>query len=286
MWGAIERETEGRVTARVFAENNKISGSDPVALRMLMQGEIDFFTLMGGLLAPVIPLADFQSVPFAFRDADQALAASDGALGALLRQAMAAKGIYGLELMTFDNGMRQIGTRSRPIRGIADLRDVTIRVPDGAAFVETFHALGAKPVAVNVNGIFAALEDGRVDAQENALAVMEVFRLDRAQRYIAMTNHMWSGFNLIANLASWQRLPADIQALIERHAASTIRAQRVEQAAFNATVREAFEARGLVFTEVDQEPFRRALAPVYERWRQKLGEQAWQLLGAEVGRLG
>jgi tripartite ATP-independent transporter DctP family solute receptor len=286
MWAAVERETEGRVTARVFAENNKISGSDPAALRMLMSGEIDFFTLMGGLLAPVIPLADFQSVPFAFRDADQALAVSDGALGALLKQAMSAKGLHGLQLMTFDNGMRQIGTRSRPIRGLADLKDLTIRVPDGAAFVETFRALGAQPVAVNVNGIFAALQDGRVDAQENALAVMEVFRLDRAQRYIAMTNHMWSGFNLIANLTAWQKLPIDIQVLIERHAASTIRAQRLEQAAFNATVRETFEARGLVFTKIDQEPFRRALTPVYGQWRAKLGTKAWELLEAEVGPLG
>jgi len=286
MWAAVERDTEGRVAASVFAENNKIPGSDPAALCMLMSGEIDFFTLMGGLLAPVIPLADFQSVPFAFRDADQALAVSDGALGARLKRAMAAKGLYGLQLMTFDNGMRQIGTRSRPIRGLADLKDLTIRIPDGAAFMETFRALGAQPVAVNVNGIFAALQDGRVDAQENALAVMEVFRLDRAQRYIAMTNHMWSGFNLIANLAAWQRLPADIQALIERHAANTIRAQRLEQAAFNASIRATFEARGLVFTEIDQEPFRRALSPVYGRWQAKIGEQAWELLEAEVGVLG
>ena len=286
LWAAVERDTEGRVVGRVFAENKRIAGSDPAALRMLMNGEIHFFTLMGGLLAPVIPLADFQSVPFAFRDADQALAISDGPLGALLKEAMTAKGIWGLDLMTFDNGMRQIGTRSRPIRRLVDLKDLTIRVPDSEAFVETFRALGAQTVTVNVNGIFAALHDGRVDAQENALAVMEVFRLDRAQRYVAMTNHMWSGFNLIVNLATWQKIPADIQALIERHAASTIRAQRVEQADFNAAVRATFEARGLVFTEIDQQPFRRALSSVYRRWRTKLGERAWELLEAEVGLLG
>jgi len=101
-----------------------------------------------------------------------------------------------------------------------------------------------------------------------------------------MTNHMWSGFNLIANLATWQKLPADIQALIERHAASTIRAQRVEQAAFNAAVLETFKARGLIFTEIDQQPFRRALSSVYGRWRTKLGERTWELLEAEVGVLG
>jgi hypothetical protein len=32
-------------------------------------------------------------------------------------------------------------------------------------------------------------------------------------------------------------------------------------------------------------PFRHALAPVYERWREKLGEEAWELLEDEVGAL-
>ena len=286
MWAAIAAETEGRVVGQVFAENGRIAGSDPAALDLLMRGEIEFFTLMGGLLAPVIPMADFQSVPFAFTDAAHALSVSDGPLGQLLKKEMEAKNLYGLRLMTFDNGMRQIGSRTRPIRELADLGGLAIRVPDGAAFTDTFRALGAEPVPVNVNGILAAIEDGRVDAQENALAVMEVFRLDKAQRYIAMTNHMWSGFNLMAHLPTWRRLPADVQAVIERQAEAAIRAQRAEQEEFNASVRARFEARGLVFTEVDQGPIRAALAPVYARYKAKLGARAWALLEEDVGRLG
>jgi TRAP-type transport system periplasmic protein len=127
MWALVERDTEGRVFERVVPGTTRSPIRIPAALRMLMNGEIEFFTLMGGLLAPVIPLADFQSVPFALRDADQALAVSDGSLGALLKEAMTAKGVYGLALMTFDNGMRQIGTRSRPIQGLADLNHVRMR---------------------------------------------------------------------------------------------------------------------------------------------------------------
>ncbi len=286
MWLAVERNTDGRVLTNVCAENGGIPGSDPAALQMIVNGEIEFFTLMGGLLAPVIPLADFQSVPFAFRDAAQALAVSDGPLGSLLKKEMRHNGLHGFKLMTFDNGMRQIGTRSRPIHGLEDLKDLTIRVPDGTAFLETFEALGAVPIAINVNGIFGALESGRVDAQENALAVMEVFRLDRAQHYVSLTNHMWSGFNLMAHLATWERLPQDIQSLIEREAEVAILAQRAEQETFNASVRAVFEARGLVFTTIDQAPFRKALAPVYGRWRRKIGEAAWELLEQEVGGLG
>ena len=44
MWAAIGAETGGRVEAEVFAENAGIAGSDPAALRMLISGELDFFT--------------------------------------------------------------------------------------------------------------------------------------------------------------------------------------------------------------------------------------------------
>ena len=114
---------------------------------------------------------------------------------------------------------------------------------------------------------------------------MEIFRLDREQRYVALTNHMWSGFNLMANLALWQKLPVDIRTVIENCAHDAITAQRVEQASFNIAVRDRFEQRGLIFNDVDQAPFRRQLSPIYEQWRAKLGATAWAILEREVGRL-
>ena len=47
MWTAVRTETNGRVETEVFAENNKLAGGDPVALKMLIAGEIQFFTRMG-----------------------------------------------------------------------------------------------------------------------------------------------------------------------------------------------------------------------------------------------
>src|SRR5829696_253858 len=62
MWAAIRTETDGRVDTQVLAENNRIQGSDPAALKMLQTGEIQFFTLMGGILGTVVPTAEVQQV--------------------------------------------------------------------------------------------------------------------------------------------------------------------------------------------------------------------------------
>jgi hypothetical protein len=47
------------------------------------------------------------------------------------------------------------------------------------------------------------------------LAILEGFRLYELLKYVSMTNHMWSGYNLMAHLATWRRLPRHIQSVIE-----------------------------------------------------------------------
>lgn len=286
MWTAVRNESRGRVETRVLPENNKHPGSDPAVLQMLVSGEIEFFTLMGGILGNIVPAMNVQQVPFAFRTAAAAHRAMDGALGAYLRQEMGARGIVGFPVGAFDNGIRQIGGRTRPVRTPADLAGLRMRVPDGRMFDDMFRALGAEPVTVNSSGIYAALESGTVDAQENPPAYMHSFRHYEVMKYISLTNHMWSGFNLIANQAAWRRLPPDIQALIERHAARAVRLQREDQERANAEARTDLAARGLAFNEVDEAPFRAKLAGVYASWKEMLGTTCWSLLEAEVGRLG
>jgi tripartite ATP-independent transporter DctP family solute receptor len=285
MWAAIRTESGGRVETQVLAENNKIQGSDPAALKMLLDGEIQFFTLMGGILGTVVPAAEVQQVPFAFRSAAHAHQAMDGALGAYLQAEMAAKGIAGFPVGAFDNGMRQITTTKRPIAAPADLVGIRMRVPAGQLVGDTFRALGAEPVTINSNAIYDALKSGTVDAQENPLALVDLFKLYEVVKYVSMTSHMWSGFNLLANQPVWTRLPGDLRAVIDRNVRKHVRLQREDQEGMNARLRAELARRGLVFNTVDALPFRKQLSGVYETWKERLGARCWALLEKETRRL-
>jgi tripartite ATP-independent transporter DctP family solute receptor len=285
MWEAVRKESGGRIETQIFPENNKNPGSDPAVLKVLVSGEVQFFTLMGGILGNVVPAANIQQVPFAFSSAAQAHKAIDGPLGAYLRQEMAAKGIIGFPVGGFDNGMRQIGGRTRPVRVPADLAGLKVRVPDGKMFDDMVRAFGAEPVTVNSSGIYGALKAGTVDAQENPLAYMDFFKHYEVMKYISMTNHMWSGFNMLANQAAWNRIPADIRASIERNLTRAVRLQREDQQKANAAARTSLAGHGLAFNEVDTAPFRAKLSGVYADWKKTLGSRVWSLLEAETGRL-
>lgn len=287
MWTAVRDETGGRVDAQVFAENNHVVGSDPAALQMLVDGRIQFFTLMGGILGNLVPAAEVQQVPFAFASASAAHRAMDGALGRYLARELALKGVFAFPVSVFDNGLRQIATRTAPVTGPDDLKGMKMRVPDGRIFHDVFAALGAEPLTINVDGIYPALARGDVDAQENPLAVVELFKLYEVVKYVSMTNHMWSGFNLIAHLPTWRGLPADVRAVIARNAAKYVRLQRADQSRVNAALRTTLASRGLVFRDrIDAVPFRARLSGVYADWKERLGRECWSLLEAETGRLG
>jgi tripartite ATP-independent transporter DctP family solute receptor len=278
MWSSIKAETRGRVDTKVFPRNNNIEGSDPAALRALMAGEIQFFTVMGGILGTVVPAADVQQMPFVFRSAAHACRAMDGPLGTYLREELAAKGIVGFRGGAFDNGMRQIGGRKRPIVRPDDLVGIRMRVPAGQVVADTFKALGAEPVTINSDGIYAALQSGRVDAQENPLLLFELFKLYEVAPYVSLTSHMWSGFNLVAHQPTWTQLPGDIKAAIDRNVPKYVRAQRRLQENENQAARRRLAMHGLTFNEVESAPFRDRLSGLYGSWKERLGTRCWSLL--------
>jgi tripartite ATP-independent transporter DctP family solute receptor len=286
MWAAIEQETGGKVRVRTYAGNDNIPGGDPQARDMLVSGELEFYTLMGGILDEVVPIADVQGLPFAFKNSEQVYAAIDGDLGDLLRQEAMAKGIYAIPKACFENGFRHITSSTHPIRNVGDLNGMKLRVPASQMFADCFKSLGAQPISINTNKLYDALKSGMVEGQENPLAIVDGFKLYEVQRYVSLTAHMWSGYNLLANLAVWRKLPADVQDAIQRNAIKYVKLQRADNVALNAMLQDGLAKHGMLFNTADTSGFRPPLAEFYRRWKERLGTKAWTMLEAHVGTLG
>lgn len=286
LWDEVASRTAGALRITVHPQNAGLPGSDPAALRMIVSGELEFMTLMGGIIGQVVPVAEIQGVPFAFTSHAQVHAAMRGALGRHLRGEMAAKGIHAFRDGVLENGFRHILSVERPVRDVADLAGYRMRIPAGRLFEDTFRALGAAPVVVDIRGLYDSLRDRKVDGQENPLAVVEVNRLYEVSKYVSLTSHMWSGFNLIGGLAFWRRLPEDVQEIVNRAVATHVERQRVYTDGFNRElVTKLATERGMVFNTADGASFRAALSgEFYRRWRGEFGESAWRLLEDAVGR--
>ena len=286
LWDEVRAATGGALDITVHAQNGGIAGSDPAVLDMLVSGELEFMTLMGGILGKVVPVAEIQGLPFAFASPAQVHAAMRGPLGDHIRAEMAAKGIHGFRDGVLENGFRHIVSVDRPVRSAADLAGYRMRIPDGRMFDDAFRALGATPVVVNIRELYAALADHRVDGQENPLAVVEVNRLYEVSKYVSLTAHMWSGFNLIGNLAFWRSLPEHVREIVNRAVATHVERQRAYTVGLNLELETKLATeRGMVFNTADGASFRAVLSgDFYRRWRGELGDTAWRLLEDAVGR--
>ena len=173
MWAAVKAETKGRVDVQTFPDNNQIAGGDPEALKMLISGDLDFFTLNGGLIGTVGSGSERPGYSFRLSQRTASLRALDGDLGDYLREEMKAKGIYAPPKAAFENGFRQISCSVRPINTAADLEGLKMRSPDSPIYMECWQALGAKPIAINFNKLYDALKNHTADAQDNPLNVVD-----------------------------------------------------------------------------------------------------------------
>jgi tripartite ATP-independent transporter DctP family solute receptor len=287
LWKEVEQATNGRFTATVTASNAGLPGSHLAIVDLLIAGEIEFYVLMGGILGPLVPAMEIQGLPFAFSDHAQVHKTLDGPLGDFLRGELAVKGIHALPYGLLENGFRHISTTDRPINKAEDLEGMRIRIPEGKMFADAFASLGAVPVEVNVLKLYPALQNREIDAQENPLSITEALKLHEVTKHIALTSHMWSGFNLIASKRFWDTLPAEIQQTIERIARKHVALQRKHTDALNRDLESRIAGWGMTATTVDRNVFRERLleAGFYRRWRERMGATAWKLLENSIGKI-
>ncbi len=277
MWAAVKAETNGRVDVQIVHTDGGLDN--------LVKGELAFTTLAGNGLASLLPAADVQATPYGFRNPAQVYRAMDGALGEYLRTELRAKALYALPGGCFENGMHQI-TGTRPIRSAADMQGLKIRVPGSPVYQDFFKALGAHVFTMGLGATLAALKSGMVEAQDDPWDVVELFKFYEAQKYASITDHSWSGYNLLASLKVWQSLPADAQRIIETNTKKYVALQRADTDKLNDELRHDLERRGMIFNTADQASFRAVLGSYYPRWKQHIGQRAWDLLESSVGKLG
>ena len=108
--------------------------------------------------------------------------AMDGDLGAVIRNAIQAQGIHVFEKI-LENGFREITTSTKPIRNVADLAGLKIRVSPGKIRIDTFQSLGASPAPIALSELYTSLQTHVVDAQENPLLLIEQQKFYEVQKY-------------------------------------------------------------------------------------------------------
>ena len=281
---AVAKRSGGRLAIELFP-NNELGG-DPAMLTQARTGAIQLYSGYGGIYSSVAPSAGIEGVGFAFNSQTQALTAFDGALGAYVRKEMDAKGPFVTFARPWVNGFRQVTTSTRPIKSVADMQGLKIRTPPSRIWVDMFRELGAAPTPIAASEMYTALQTHIVDAQENPFTILETYRLFEVQKYVSVTNHMWSNFWVVANADAFNGLPKDLQQILREEIDAKALTNRREMQLSNVSLEEKMgRFYRMQINPVDGAAFRAKLKPFYAKEKNEFGSEAWSLLEKSVGTL-
>jgi TRAP-type transport system periplasmic protein len=279
---SLRDETRGRFELQVFP--NSALGSPSSMLSQLRLGSLEMVTLNHSLYAPILPVAQINSLGFAFASSAQALAAFDGPLGAYVRKELGTKDMYVFP-KAWDAGFKEVESPTKPIRTVDDFAGFRIRSIPAAISVELFRALGASPIPLEANEIYSAMQTHIVDGVDESMESLTAHKYYDVLKYLTVTNHAWGGYWTAINTSAWAALPADIQAALSRNLDKYVRAERSGVRRRTDELISRLKGYGMAFNVLDPATVRPRLGAYYAHWKSELGTTAWNFLEGTVGKL-
>ena len=235
-------------------------GDEREHLALLRKGTLDF-TVAGDLI--ISSLSDKYRVvnmPFLYRDVQHALSVYDGALGVAIRSELQARGLIALSWHHVGN---RLLTANRPIRNLDDLADLNLRLPQDAAWIATWRALGAQPRQVQFSDLPTALKLGQVEAQENPPNFIRAGKLYEHQKYIMLTHHMPQRQFIFASEKTLKALAPDLRAKVHDAAREASRwATSIAETDNRLDLAWLIQEGGMTPIEFDRQGIAQRLAPV------------------------
>ncbi len=251
----LTNSTNGLVKVEVYP--NRQLGEERELVEGLQLGSVDVAFVSN--LSSFVPQVSVMDIPFLFKDEQHAHRVLDGKVGQQLRAAMDAKGIIGLEF--WEGGWRHLTTK-KPINVPKDLAGLKVRTMQNPVHIEAFKRLGAAPIPMAWGEVFTSLGQGVIDGQENPITIIYTNSLWEVQKNVTLTGHLYGIHYLMMSKATWNKLPADIQAKVRAAAKEATTFQRTQSAKLEAEQIELLRKNGMVVSKVDTTPFRNATAEV------------------------
>jgi tripartite ATP-independent transporter DctP family solute receptor len=268
----LEAATGGRLSVQMFPSMQL--GGEKEAIEQAQVGALQIARISVGAVGPVVDDVNVFNMPFVFRDAKHMEAVLDGEIGDELLNKITANEKTGLVALGWMNaGSRNIYNSKRPIKTIADLKGLKIRMIGNPLFIDTMNALGGNGVAMGFDQVYSAMQTGVVDGAENNLPSFVAQNHFQVAKYFSMTEHLIIPELLVFSKASWSKLSPDDQALVKKFGKEAQAEQRVLWYAAEKTALDKMKEVGTdVVTGLDKQPFRDAVKPVWDKYGAKYAE--------------
>jgi tripartite ATP-independent transporter DctP family solute receptor len=252
----VKQKSGGRMTVDLFPGG--ALGGDLQTISALRGGTVDATVLATSTLVGTVREFALFDLPFLFRSDAEAMQVVDGPFGQRLNRQLDERALVGLGY--WGAGFRHLTNNRRPVTKVEDVRGLKIRVLQNPVFVDLWTALGANAVPMPFPEVYAALEQGTVDGQENPVATLISSKFQEVQKHLTLTQHIYFVSALVFGKPTWNRLNADERRVITEAAAEAQAFWRREVIAEDAQITERLRGMMQVVSPPPEELARFAAA--------------------------
>jgi len=266
----LEQATNGRLSVQMYPAMQL--GGEKEAIEQAQVGAIAFARVSVGALGPVVDDLNVFNMPYVFRNTAHMQQVIDGPIGQELLDKVtnSGKGLIGLCWM--DAGARNFYDTKKPIKTVADLKGLKIRVIGNPIFVDMANAMGGNGVAMGYDQVFSALQTGVVDGAENNPPSFVFDNHYQVAKFYTLDEHLIVPEMLVFSKKAWDAMSKEDQALLMKFSREAQLEERKLWEAYEKQAMDKARAAGIEIIQVsdtDKKAFQDAVKPVWDKYGPK-----------------
>lgn len=243
----VERNTDGKI--KIVVVTGGALGDERGTVELCSQGDLDIASAANSVLTNWIPEMSILDQAYLWETEEQAHAAVDGPVGELIEQAAEEK--LGVHVIGYlESGFRDTFTTT-PVTTPEEFAGIKIRTMQNPYHMAAFESFGAMPTAMAYNEVFTALQQGTIDAAENAVSNCLSNGYYEVTKDVVFTKHAFTYIPVMMSDKSWNMIPEDLRKPFEEGVREGCIAQRQYLKETNEEAIEELKKKGVTFHEID-----------------------------------
>lgn len=266
----VKERSKGRIEIKIYPDGQLGKGEREV-LEGLQQGNVDIYVGSTGPIGNFSPSMLIVDIPFLFRDFNHVDKVLDGPIGQKLLADLEKSNLKGLAF--WENGFRNLTNSKLAIKTPADAKGMKIRTMENKTHMLAFKTAGLNPTPMAWSEVFGALQQKVIDGQENPVAVVYSSKIYETQKFLSLTQHVYSPAVVIVNLKKWQGMPKEDQDMLLKAAQEMAQYQR--KLGRDAEEKQITELTGKGMTvtkDVDKAAWQQAMQPAFTEFAKQFGK--------------
>ena len=262
MGSLIAESSGGRHQIRVF--HSRQLGEEKETIEQTRVGAIDLNRTNVAPIGAFVPAMNVLAMPFLFRSIEHLQKVLDGPIGSEILNSFEPFGFVGLAF--YDSGARSIYNSVRPVRSIADMKGLRLRVQQSELMSDMIRALGAEPVELPYGQVLTGLSTKLIDGAENNWPSFVTTDHYKYAGYYTLTEHTMSPEVLVMSRTAWESLSSEDRVIFRDAARRSSQFMHEKWRDLELQSRRRAEAAGVtIVTDIDRKPFEAAMAEIYAK---------------------